>query len=80
MIRPAGGSIWIPITSTMNTLRPLKRYFASASAAKNERASAIATTATTTMTLFFTSVQKYGRWIAALEVVQRRAGAETRSA
>ena len=67
MISPACGSIWIPITSTMNSLRPLKRYFASATAAKNESASAIATVASTTITLFFTSVQKYGRWIASLK-------------
>src|SRR5579862_4397371 len=67
MISPACGSIWTPITSTMNNLRPLKRYLASATAAKNESTSAITTVETTTMTLFFTSVQKYGRWIASLK-------------
>jgi hypothetical protein len=42
----------------MNSLRPVKRYFASETAAKNERTSAMATVAATTMALFFTSVQK----------------------
>src|ERR1700759_5858759 len=51
----------------MKSLRPLKRYLARATAAKNERTSAITTVATTTMTLFFTSVQKYCRWIASLK-------------
>ena len=60
MISPACGSIWIPITRTMNTLSPLKRYFASATAARNASTIAIATVTSTTMTLFFTSSQKYG--------------------
>ena len=64
MISPACGSIWMPIMRTMKSLRPVKRYFASASAAKNDSASAITTVATTTMTLFLTSVQNAGPWIA----------------
>ncbi len=45
----------------MKNLRPLKRYFARAIAARNESASAMATVTSTTMALFFTSVQKYWR-------------------
>ena len=64
MIRPACGSIWIPITSTMKSLRPLKRYFASATAARNASTIEIATVTVTMIRLFLTSSQKYGLWIA----------------
>ena len=61
MISPTAGSIWIPITSTRKSLRPLKRYFASAIAARNESTIASSTEKPTMITLFFASVQKYGR-------------------
>ena len=64
MIRPAPGSIWMPIIRTMKSLRPVKRYFASATAARKARVIAIATVMSTMMMLFFTSVQKNGVWIA----------------
>ena len=64
MIRPACGSIWIPITSTTKSLRPLKRYRASATAARNASTIEIATVTRTTIRLFFTSSQKNGLSIA----------------
>ena len=64
MISPTGGSIWIPIISTMNSLSPLKRYLASATAARKASTIAIATVTSTMMMLFLTSSQKYGWRIA----------------
>src|SRR5262249_7503935 len=61
MIRPTAGSIWIPITSTMKSFRPVNRYFASAIAARKASTTAIATVTATTIRLFLTSVQKY--WV-----------------
>jgi hypothetical protein len=54
----------IPITSTTNSLLPVKRYFASATAARNATTIERATTAPTTIRLFFTTSQKYGRAMA----------------
>src|SRR6266699_167128 len=64
MMSPACGSIWMPIIRTMKSLRPVKRYFASAIAARNARAIEMATVVQTMIRLFFTSVQKNGVWIA----------------
>src|SRR5215216_7828886 len=64
MISPAWGSIWIPITSTMNSFRPLNPYLASAIAARNASTIEIVTVAPTMIRLFLTSAQKYGRSIA----------------
>src|SRR5439155_4133399 len=60
----ACGSIWIPITSTMKSFRPVKRYFASATAARNASAIEIATVTRTMITLFLTSCQKNGCCVA----------------
>jgi len=54
----------IPIIATMKTFRPVKRYFASATAARNATTIAASTATTTTITLFLTVSQKYGRAIA----------------
>ena len=54
----------MPITSTTKSLLPVKRYFASATAARNATTIESTTTAPTTMRLFFTVSQKYGRAIA----------------
>src|SRR5579862_2706414 len=67
MIKPAAGSIWTPIIRTMKSLRPVNRYFASATAARKASAMAINTVTITTITLFFTSAQKNGRWIASVK-------------
>ena len=67
MISAFAGSIWIMITSTMNALRPVKRYLASATAARNASATESATTTETTITLFFRSVQKSGDRIASVK-------------
>ena len=64
MIKPACGSIWMPITSTTKSLRPVKPYRASAIAARNASATEIATVTSTTIRLFFTSSQKNGLSIA----------------
>src|SRR5207249_736009 len=64
MIKPACGIIWIPIIRTMKLLRPPKRNFASATAARKARTIDAATATQTMITLFSTEVQKYGRWIA----------------
>src|ERR687887_1343775 len=53
-----------PIIRTMKSFRPVKRYFASATAATNDTTIEIATAATTMIRLFLTSSQKNGRWIA----------------
>ena len=45
-------------------MRPVKRYFSSATAARNASTMATATATSTTIRVFFTSVQKYGLWIA----------------
>ena len=54
----------IPIIATMKSLRPVNRYFASATAARNAITIEARTATTTTMTLFLTVSQKYGRAIA----------------
>ncbi len=64
MIRPACGSIRIPIIRTMKSLRPLKRYLASATAARNASTIEAGTATITMMRLFLTSSQKYGLLIA----------------
>ena len=61
MTSPACGSMRIPIIRTMNTLFPVKRYFASATAAKNASTIESATVATTMIRLFFALSQKNGR-------------------
>src|SRR5579872_7103402 len=60
MISPACGSIWIPIIRTMNSFRPVKRNFASATAAKNAITIESATATETTISEFWTEFQKYG--------------------
>ena len=60
MTRPACGSMRIPITSTTKSLLPVKRYFASATAARNATTTESTTTTPTTIRLFFTVSQKYG--------------------
>ena len=62
----------MPIISTMKSLRPVKRYFASATAARNASTIEIATATRTMIRLFFTESQKNGRWIASREVRERR--------
>ena len=64
MTRPAGGSLRIPIIATMNSLRPVKRYFASATAARNASTIEASTAEQTMIRLFFTVSQKNGRAIA----------------
>ena len=64
MISAFAGSIWITIIVTMNVVRPEKRNFASATAARNASTIESATTTPTMITLFFRSVQKYGLWSA----------------
>src|SRR5581483_6525457 len=64
MINPAWGSIWIPIIRTTKVFRPVKLYFASATAARNASAIDAATATPTMIRLFSTELQKYGRWIA----------------
>ena len=64
MIKPACGSIWIPMIRTMNALRPVKRNFASATAARKASTIASATVTLTTIRLFLTPSQKKGRLIA----------------
>ena len=54
----------IPIISTMKSLRPVKRYFASATAARNASTIEAATATITMIRLFLTSSQKYGLLIA----------------
>src|SRR5262245_48212476 len=48
----------------MNSLRPVNRYFARATAATNARTTETTRAAATTKRLFFTVSQKYGRAIA----------------
>src|SRR5579859_2431158 len=60
MISPACGSIWMPIIKTMKIFRPVKRNFASATAAKNARTIDSATVTDTTIRELTTDVQKYG--------------------
>ena len=48
----------------MKIFQPLKRYFASATAARNASTTESTTTTETTIRLFSRSSQKYGRWIA----------------
>ena len=67
MISPACGSIRMPIIRTMKSLRPVKRYFASATAARNASTIEATTVTTTMMRLFLTSSQKYGRAIASVK-------------
>ena len=64
MISPAPGIIWTAITITMNSLRPVKRYFATATAARNAIVIAIATVTPTMISVFTTSFQKNGWCIA----------------
>ena len=59
-MRPMPGSICTPISNTRNALRPVKRYFSSATAARNASTIAIPIATSTTITVFFTSTQKYG--------------------
>src|SRR5882762_5948423 len=72
----------MPIIRTMKSLRPVKRYFASAIAARNARAIEMATVVQTMIRLFFTSGQKNGVWIAArnwdrrMQREPRRVGAD----
>src|SRR5918996_5374649 len=54
----------MPITSTTKSLLPVNRYLARATAARNATTIDRTTTAPTTMRLFFTVSQKYGRAIA----------------
>ena len=58
MISPAGGSIWMPIISTMKIFRPVKRYFASATAARNASTMPSPTVTLTTIRLLTTAFQK----------------------
>src|SRR6478752_5464708 len=67
MMRAFAGSIWIAITITMNTRLPVKRYLASATAARNASATLSTTTIETTITLFFRSVQNAGARIASVK-------------
>ncbi len=60
MIRPAPGIIWIPMISTMKSFRPVKRYFATATDARNASDIAITTVMLTMMIVFTTSFQKNG--------------------
>src|SRR5918992_2213112 len=60
MTRPAAGSMRIPIISAMKSFRPVNRYFASATAARNESTIASTTVIPTMMTLFLTASQKPG--------------------
>ena len=64
MINPACGSIWIPMIRMMNALRPVKRNFASATAARKASTIESATVTLTTIRLFLTPSQKKGRLIA----------------
>ena len=64
MISPACGSMRIPIMRTMKIFRPVKRNFASATAARKASTIESATATDTTIKLFFTLDQKYGRLIA----------------
>ncbi len=54
----------MPISRTMNTSRPVKRNFESATAARNASMTEIATVIETMIMLFTTELQKYGRSIA----------------
>ena len=56
---PACGSMRIPIIRTMTILRPVKRNFARATAARKASTIAAATVTETRMRLFFTLDQKY---------------------
>ena len=80
MISPACGSIWIPIISTMKIFRPVKRNFASATAARNASTIESATVTLTMIRLFLTPSQKNGRLIASRKCVERRVHRRTRSA
>src|SRR5690348_12695620 len=60
MINPIDGSIWIPIIRTMNSFLPVKRNFASATAAKNASTIETPTVTDTTISEFSTEFQKYG--------------------
>ena len=62
MISPACGSMRIPIIRTMKIFRPVKRNFASATAARKASTIAAATVTETMMRLFLTLDQKYGRF------------------
>src|SRR5215203_3285448 len=64
MISAFSGTIWTPMITTTNAARPRKRNFASASAARNASTIDIAVTATTTIRLFRTLDQKFGRFSA----------------
>ena len=67
MISPVPGIIWIPIIRTMKSFRPVNRYFASATAARNASTIEMATATTTMMMVFFTTSQKNALWIASLK-------------
>ena len=54
----------IPIISTMKIFRPVKRNFASATAATNASTIESSTVASTMIRLFLTASQKCGRFIA----------------
>ena len=58
---PTWGSIRMPIIRTMNGFRPVKRYLASATAARNASTIESATVTLTMIRLFFTFSQKNGR-------------------
>ena len=66
------------MTSTTKSLLPVKRYFASATAARNATTIESATTAPTTIRLFLTVSQKYGPRDRVAEVLQRRVVGEPR--
>ena len=60
MISPTCGIIWIPMISTTNTSRPVKRNLASATAARKASTIERATVMLTTIRLLTTEFQKYG--------------------
>ena len=64
MIKALSGTIWTPMISTRNAVRPLKPKRAVATAARNEIASARASITPTTSRLFLTSSRKKGRAMA----------------
>ncbi len=68
------------MTRTTKSLLPVKRYFASATAARKATTIESATTAPTTIRLFLTVSQKYGTRDRVAEVLERRIASRTRSA
>ena len=72
MTSPTCGSIRIPIIRTMKSLRPVKRYFASATAARNASAIEAATATRTTIRLFWTMLPEVRPVHRVAEVLERR--------